>query len=429
MDDQEGAHQTINEAYTLLNEPDLPERLFYALEGISGILLAWMQLNGTPGWSSHLKNPDHTPFFTQDEQRIVETAARTADPYLRPLLSRNGPSDQIGGDPTPTSSKPISMDGIFYGTLDNLRDIDMQFKEWQTNLGVVQRVSKLKGAVPQLALVSTPLLITIVYSMLDFFRLAIGNPLTDKPAARIISSLVLTMMDILTGDWKNAILSLSGVLSANLTVLGFTLKVLNASWQMIAPSLREKLVITGYQSSKSFVVGFLLWGFATLIPDPMRPPANAFFDGIAKTADDINRQIEKAQTTANEQVQAMGLPLNVTFFRIQKDQLPTFDQIQNIQELLGNENIVCLQEFQTNVIEKVGSSSLALLLVFQLLNVPTDPQVIDRICKQKPRTLDALIQKVATPTIEQRGGRLATTTRKRRSHRPRSSSTSTPANR
>jgi hypothetical protein len=436
MDDQEVAQEKINEAYTLLKEPELPERLFYALEGISGILLAWMQMNGMPGWSSHLKNPDKTPFFTEEEQVIVENAARSADPYLRPLLSRNEATPQVGGaEPTPSAAKPpstpISLDGIFYGTMDKISDIDMQFKDWQNNLGVVQRVSKVKAGIPQLKLVSTPLLITLVYSTLDFFRLAIGNPLTDLPSARIITSLILTMMDVLTGDWKNAILSFSGVMSANLNVLGFMLKVFNSSWQMIAPSLREKLLITGYQSSKSMVVGFLLWSFATFLPDDLRPSADVFFKGIADTADEVNKLTSQASAAAQQQLDAMGLPLTISFFKIQKDQLPTFEQIQNIQELLGNENIVCLQEFQTNVIDKIGNSSLALLLVFQLLNVPTDPQVLDRICKQKPRTLDALIAKAATPTIEEKqtGGKPKTKTRKRRAHRPRSSSTSTPAKR
>lgn len=428
MADEELVHAKINEAYELLKDPELPERLFYALEGVSGILLAWMQMQGKPGWSSHLKNEDKTPFFSKEQQAIIENAALKADPYLRPLLSKYKVELQEGGankeEPSASaSSKQISMDGIFYGTLDTMDQINNDFHEWQSKLGVVQRISKVKPK--QLAVISTPLFITLIYSILDFLRLAVGNPLVDIAPLRVILSLVVATLDLLTGDWKNAILSFSGAISANLTVLGFFLKIVNTMWQMIAPSLREKLIITGYQSSKSLVVGFLLWSFATFLPDEMKPPADKFFEGIAKTADEVNKISEKAQGAAQQQLDTMGLPLKVSFFKIEKDNLPTFDQIQNIQELLGNENIVCLQEFQDNVIKSVGNASLALLLVFQLLNIPTDPQALERVCRQKPRTLDALIGKVAQPKIEAKGGRRFT----RKRQRDRSSSTSIPAKR
>jgi hypothetical protein len=291
---QEELEDKLNEAYNMVqeNQQELPERIYKAIEGISNILLAWMQLDGAPGWTQYLLNPDQSSFFTKDQSAMVEQLATTFEPQLRYLTGKNTSYNipnriQVGGDlPSITSSQlpnKVSLDSIFFGIMNQIGAYDEQFRQLSKSLGVlsdenltgdIQRSYEQALQPTQFALVPrffpATAVFALVYTILDFIRLGVGSPAYDVKAARIFLSIVISILDFLRGNWKNAVLTLLGVGSPNGVVMGLFGKFVNNAWMLITPNLRDKLIFTVYQSTKGLFIGFLMTSFAIFAPIDIR---------------------------------------------------------------------------------------------------------------------------------------------------------------
>lgn len=352
----------LDEAYTLVNQDqqELPERIYRAIEGISNILLAWMQMDGAPGWSSYLLNPDQTSFFTKEQSQNIESLAQTFEPQLRYLTGKHNsykkPNQiQVGGDVpaivTAQIPNQISLDSIFFGIQNQIKSYDEQFRQLSKSLGIlsddnltgdIQRSYEQLLAPTQLAIVPkffpATAVFALVYTLLDFIRLGIGNPNYDIKMGRILLSIVISILDFLRGNWKNAVLTLLGVGSPNGVVIGLFGKFVNNAWMMITPNLRDKLVLSVYESTKGLFIGFIMTSFAIFAPIPVR-------DSTQEQYDQLKELINNAASDKSQ-------------------------------------NYFCTSQYDS-LFQSTQSNSI-LRLVAELINLPTQKEARNLICQNYP---------------------------------------------
>lgn len=429
-DEKEQIEEKLQEAYAILHQdtPYIPERLYEALEGVCSLLLAWKQRNGKAGWSHDLVDLKEKPLFTKQQSSLIEKSFNTLHPELNTLFAeteeeteteselqkggganafKHGASSDLVQLPATINPKDISIDKLYHTVFDTMDQYDEQWREIANSLGIVKglEAQDYKGTIlipfsppipiPYYILGKT--ILPFLNAILDILRLAIGNPMFDIPAARIVLSVVLAFLDLIRGEWKNAVLSLLGVINSSGVVIGFAGKVIHNAWLLISPDLQRELRDTVFRSSKSMVMGFILWSVTTFSPDFVRFAANQFFDKIRMVITEFNEKSAAAEAQAQTAADSMGL--KVTFPKIPLGSIPSFDDIQNLQTLAKQPEIFCSPEFQEILAPVLLVPPLRLIL--ELSNIPTMDQDRKKLCVGVDTSAlsNAIVNKV-TPTID-----------------------------
>jgi hypothetical protein len=425
---REELEEKIQEAYSLIEQeaPLLPERLYNALEGISSVFLAYKKGKGQPGWSQTLVNINKKPLFTSEQSEQVEKVFDQAGPQLVPLFGdeiatallvgggfadiKTGASSQLVLPTQLLSPEQISLDNLYYTITSKMDEYDEQWGEIANQLGIVQAVEArdYKGVVtvpmpPPIPPIPIPYYILgktifpFLNTVLDLIRLSLGNPILDFAGIRILLSFVLAILELLRGDWQNALLSSLGILSSGGVVLGFFLKVVRNAFLLIAPDLRRQLRDDVYKSSKSMLVGFLLYAFSIFSPDFIRMSVQKAFDSIRTIVDNLNEKVDMVQEKANQVAEKAGV--KVTFPKIPMEMIPSMDDLENLQTIARVPEVYCSPEVQQIIQPLLLVPPLRLML--ELLNIPTMPEVVAEQCATVPK--GSLADSVATkiqPQIE-----------------------------
>lgn len=413
--------EKLNESESLLQseKQEIPDRIYSALEGISSTLLAWKQHGGKPGWSTSLVDSKGKSLFSSDESKDIERAAQVAEPFLETLF--NDALAMVGGAslsdmkttvdgqmvkmPTVVNPEDISMDKLYYGLLQKMDDYDRQWRDVINQIGIVKTFesqdSKGVITIPFIPPIPVPYVIParakfpIINTVLEMLRIMVSNTVFDAPTFRVLLSFAIAILDLLRGEWKHALLSALGAYSVPAMWVGLGGKVLRDAWLLIAPDLQHQLQKTLYQSSKSFIAGFFLWGFSTFSPDVIRMSINTATEKMRETIGNFNEQIASVEAKAKEVANPVGI--DVTFQRIPDSMVPSFDDIQNLQTLVKVPEVYCSKEFQQ--ILKPLLIVPPLRLALELFNIPTVQEDIDEQCKGKEGSLSDTLAEKATPTI------------------------------
>jgi hypothetical protein len=429
-DEKEYIQEKLQEAYNLLDKDttDIPERLYSALEGVCSIFLAWKQRRGESGWSQNLVDLKKKPLFNKQQGLALEESFRKLKPELDDIFSEDT-LNQKGGDassfkhgatsdliepPISIDPKDVSIDKIYHTITDTMDKYDEQWREITNNLGIVKglEAQDYKGVfvipfvppipVPYYVLGKT--ILPFLNAILDMLRLAVGNPTYDIPTARIILSVVLAFLDLIRGEWKNAVLSLFGVISSTGVLVGFAGKIIRNAWLLISPDLQKELRDTMFRSSKSMMAGFLLWGTTTFSPELVRLAADQFFEKVRTIVNEFNEKAAAAEAQAQGAADSLGL--KVTFPKIPLKVIPSFDDIQNLQTLAKQPEIFCSPEFQEIMAPMLLVPPLRLIL--ELSNIPTLDEDRQKLCVAVDTSAlsKAIVDKV-TPTVEPIPGGIA----------------------
>jgi hypothetical protein len=443
--------QTISQIQNILQTDTsyLPERIYTGIEGISSVLLAWKQSNGQPGWSKTLINQKGNPLFSAKQSAELEEAVSQAGPILQSLFTnaamvggasfsdvQAGPTSKLVLPVPAINPEDISIDKLYEYITTKIDQYDEQWREISRQLGIVQAIEAqdYKGAVviPMVPPIPVPYYILgktvlpFLNAFLDFVRLALGNPMLDFPSIRVLLSIALALLDLVRGDWQNAVLSLLGILNSSGVVIGFVGKMIRNAWMFISPDLQSQLRLDLYQSSKSMLIGFLLWAFSVFSPDFARFAVNQSFDKLRVIVEEFNQKSKDLQEQVQASAEAAGI--KVTFPTIPLDTIPSIDDIQNLQVIARVPEIYCSPEVQ-----KILAPILLvppLRLVVELLNIPTLPETREKLCKNVDTSgISKAIADKVTPTVEplpggilnlamsQKGGRKSKTRKARKANR------------
>jgi hypothetical protein len=392
---------TLQNAYDEIQKSpnELPERLYAALEGFSSVLLAYKESKGKSGWSQRLVDLKGKRLFSKEQSRQLESVLKNFEPELDDFFKKQsgggdamfdpasfsdlGPSSmfqKLGKDGSAESSflDNISLDSMYYGLQDKIKAYNDQWKEISDALGIVKGIESrdVRGFLP----FSPPIpyiipgraVLPILNAMLDMLRILFTN-VFDIPTARVVLSLSLTFLDLVRGDWQNALLSLLGAVSKRGVLIGFFGKLVHNAWYLIAPDIRRLLSDSLYRSGKSAFVGFFLWAFTTFSPKFILDAVQNALDKVKEVIGKFNEQSAAAEEKAKQAAAQAGV--EVEFPKIPLTIVPSLDDIQNLQVLARVPEIYCSKEVQ-DILRPLFVVP-PLRLVLELLNIPTVPDQID----------------------------------------------------
>lgn len=422
MATKKAVEEKLNEAYKLLQteRPNLPDRMYRALEGISSVFCAWRKADGKKGWSLSLVDENGKKLFTKQQRILLEDAFDVYGPMFEEVFEDQG---MIGGGATmgnvsqgPTSQlvttmpaiKPedVSVDKLYHYITTTMDQYDTQWRSISDQLGVVRAVESqdYKGTViiPMVPPIPVPYYILgktifpFLVTILDMIRLALGNPLLDYPMIRITLSIVLTFIDLIRGDWQTALLSSLGILGTGGVVFGILGKLVRNAWLFISPDLQRQLRDDVYKSSKSMVVGFLLWSFSTFSPDVIRITVQKSFDKLKEIVEKFNEKSSEAEAKVSQVAAQAGV--KVSFPKIPLTMVPSMDDIQNLQIIARVPEVYCAPEIQ-QILQPILLVP-PLRLIVELLNIPTVPEMVEKECKGiDTSSLSKAIVDKATPQV------------------------------
>lgn len=402
------------------------ESLYNLLEVVSALLLAWHEKQGQPGWARDVLRQNKQPLFSTEEARLIEQALQPFGPQIQKLFEKTGAAaaaataeerKQQGGGPDPLAAvqmplqegalvdkpmafnpKDISIDGAYYWLMDTLDSYDNQAREVARKSGIMRFEScldtegkPLPGPCPDLMVGSVPvprrLIFPVLSGLLDMLRLLLGNPLFDVAIVRIFLSISLSVMDLMRGDWKTALISFMGVLGAHAAVMSFFLKMVRYTWLLMSPDLQVQLRTDGFKATKSIIVGFVLWVFTLVAPMPIREGVSAAFARLQDFGKGLKEQLDQVEKTLQPPPDSR---VKIIFPALPLATLPAMDDIQNLQAVMHEPSLVCTEEIQ-NIIQGM-LSNVPLRLILELMNVPTVPQDIAVTCPEGIKPLSQTVE-------------------------------------
>ena len=384
----------LNETKDILGKEaeKIPDRIYSALEGMSSMFLAWKQHGGANGWSQTLVNNDGSQLFSDSESDIIESGAEKARPFLQDFLDNNvqrgGVMPQVPGMPQMPGINPedVSIDKMYYGLISKLDSYDTQWRDIVNNLGVIKtfnetdQVGVIPFAPPIPYLIPAKLKFPLINTILEFLRIMVSTPALDLPNFRILLSFAIAILDLVRGEWKHAVLSLFGTYSTNAMYMGIVGKVVRDAWLLIAPDLRTDFSDALFKSTKSFFAGFILWAFGTFAPGSMQKVIQTALDSAREQIENFNKQIDELEEKTGTVAKSAGL--TVSFQRIPGTLVPSLDDIQRLQTIARVPAVFCSDEFQ-KIIEPLLLIP-PLRLALEMFNIPTIPEVKEKICSGVP---------------------------------------------
>jgi len=384
----------LNETKDILGKEaeKIPDRIYSALEGMSSMFLAWKQHGGANGWSQTLVNNDGSQLFSESESDIIESGAEKARPYLEEFLDNNvqrgGVIPQMPQMPQMAGINPedVSIDKMYYGLISKLDSYDTQWRDIVNNLGVIKTFNETDqvGVIPFTPpipyLIPAKLKFPLINTILEFLRIMVSTPALDLPNFRILLSFAIAILDLVRGEWKHAVLSLFGTYSTNAMYMGIVGKVVRDAWLLIAPDLRTDFSDALFKSTKSFFAGFILWAFGTFAPGSMQKVIQTALDSAREQIENFNKQIDDLEEKTGTVAKTAGL--TVSFQRIPGTLVPSLDDIQRLQTIARVPAVFCSDEFQ-KIIEPLLLIP-PLRLALEMFNIPTIPEVKEKICSGVP---------------------------------------------
>jgi len=389
------------------NKNTIPERIYIAMDAISRTALAYLD-EKKPGWASTVKGADGDPLWTSDQASLIEEATPLAVKQAggadkpHPVEIKAGSEMVVPSGDIP----PISLDLMAEQIKSYLTALDQKNRELARTVGPVAFIHGMDtdpGVGPFLPFMPfrlqfpARLILPMLNAILESARLMVSNSTHDNARLRKIYSFVLGLFDIFRGEWKDGVLSFLGLISHDWMVYGMIGKVARWVYNFISPDIKARIEEDLYASSKSMVIGGWLWLLSVSSPDFVRARITELINTGRVSAEELNKKIEGIEKEA--QTVAKKLDVSVRFPRIPFDKVPSFDDIQNFQSLLGNPQVYCSQAFQQSLVDALKIP--AFRIVIELMNIPTTPTMIEEKCKDIPANIGEAVAQSMKPIVVQ----------------------------
>jgi len=408
--------------------PDMIHERFYSVfSNLCILLIGYMNANGEQGWSSRLHTSTGQEMLSKKEQDAIEGSLASA-PWLLTMLkgveqkggalsasgkSRDFMSGSFINKQTPValptlSAEDISLDAMFEKFLHKVSEIDAYWSEFATKTpGFAKKINEMPDIItpPILPLgippipISPKLIVTVLITLIDSIRLSLALTSTGGPTVRIALTLLVLIEELATGQWRQMIFTSVGLFTNSGLALSILLKYVVNAVILINPELRTALAKDVYKSSKSLVVGFLLWAATTLPPNITKRVLRKSFDSIHEAVAKLQAKQASIEAKANETLGPKGYHMKLAGLDLTKISAITIEDIQNLQVLASWPLVICTQEIQEILTPLIAVPISRLLL--ELLGIPTTASDKFTLCGAEPyNTLTQELTDAAEPVIE-----------------------------
>ncbi len=434
---------TLKKVIRETNYEELQNNVYVCFANGCLLLTSFLQKKGAPGWSANLVNEIGQPLLTSKEQKLVESIFEKC-PWLleekeeqeggfNSKLYANPPTHVGGGSETPIlstgsfieSTNPISLTGedvsldkLFQAFLNKTDEYD---KFWNRFATESPGFAKILNGDQMIVVPGVPAPIPVPRKPLVIFLIAILDSFRISSAALGSNSYLLTLIvfmeELITGQWRQMIMTSLGFLSPSGVAIGVLLKYIINAWTLVNPSLRNQILNDLYKGMKSVIIGFLLWAASTLPPTIVKQPIEMAFSQLKLLTNQFESKIKTIEEQASRGLAPFGQQVKFTGLNLEKISKISLADIQNLQSLAQWDIIVCSKEFQ-EILETIKSEPIFRLLL-ELLGVPVVKEDILQVCKAgiQPisKTIETALQPVVLPinSPQQEGGH------KKRNHKQR----------
>lgn len=404
---QDQVLEEINKAKQFLeaNKDVIGERVYEAMDGFSRTALQFLNTKGAQGWAAAAQDSTGNALWAGAEAEAVEAALPAA------IVQAGGgpqiPGIRIGAESS-LITKPIpadlSLDQAYYAARDYLAAIDEKNREIAATIGPVAfingmeqdpRLGPFPPYLPTPLIFPSRLILPMLNTVLETCRILVSVFPFRSDILRQIMSIVLAILDVSRGNWRDGVLSLFGLFSTNMMLIGMVGKTARWVYNFISPDLQDQLEDDLYKSTKSMFVGFWLWLLSVAAPDFVRDQINALMETANKAIQAAQNQIVPIQQKAIASGKQMGLKVSFPKFPLEK--LPSLDDIQNFQALLHRPEILCSAEFQAVLQPALAMPPVRLLL--ELMNFPTQEQDKAKLCAGRPASVGEALTQSLTPVV------------------------------
>jgi hypothetical protein len=356
------------------------------------------------GWAAQVVNNDGNPLLTKEEQNKF---TELLSPYLDIITEYFDENNKINGGAykpniealsglsknfikskvsyltgVKSDSKLIGPDDIYKKIIQKMESVNTNVHDFASKYGILRLETEydfeadprlipeplavaisegifgLSGVPPNITMdilskVKIPFrtIIFVIFLALDVTRIAMS--IADRPTARKLLSIILSILELLKGDWKKSILTFIGFFGNTPLLAGEVIKAFLTIFRKLSPQLQDSIIYGAFDVSKSLIIGTILSIFQITAPEEVRLPLIAALEKIAKRKAEIDK------------------PLIKVGFSARPDYLsPTFEDLNNIQAVMKDEAYTCSCEFE-QLLNAVNKSSL-ITFILQMLGISTN---------------------------------------------------------
>lgn len=392
---------------------------------VSGIVQIMKAIHDTKGeqWASEVKDDKGIPLLSREEQQRFTEAFQ---PYLKDILAFFETPTHKGGniDPTvanltglsedelqskmntigSTASDPsghpdqmVGIDDIYAKIMDRIGRVDATINDYASQYGILHLEKEhdlghdfqvipdpLVGVISSgvgsltatgpigmqktaefLKKIKIPFrtIVFAIHLFLDITRVTAG--MSGMDYNRKVLSILVSLLELLRGDWKKAILSFIGYYGMTPMLFGQVLKVFITLFRMLSPTLQDTFLFGALDSTKSLLIGFLLAIFQITASEEVRLPLIGMMEKIARKKAEIDGILVEE-----------GLSARADHFA------PTFEDFNNLQSLMDDPEFICSTEYE-ELIEQVDKTSV-IHMILQILRIPVTKEFRQFRCGTKP---------------------------------------------
>jgi hypothetical protein len=429
----------------LLNE-HMPERLYKSTDGIMKIINAIIKTRGD-GWAVQVLNSNGNPLLTKEEQLKFTEAFQPYIESIIEFFGQDD-DEMSGGQYKPdmgklsgmssnflktkaaqaTHSYPIppfdptkmtGIDDIYTKVINRIGNVNSTLNNYSSKYGIL-KLEKEHDLEPDIRVVPEPValavsdgiftlstaagfpilpnitldvlskfkvpfrtLVFLIYLSLDVARISMG--LSGPAIGRKILSIVVSILELLKGDWKKAVLTFIGYYGQTPMLIGQLLKVVLTMFRMLAPQIQHSIIFGSLDAVKSLIIGLLLSIFQVTAPEQVRLPLIGVLEKIAHKKAEMDGTLED-----------IGLSARPDYLS------PTWDDLNNIQAVMSDEAYICSCEFRDLV--KAVDNAAIIRIVLQILRIPVNQDMIEYKCGKEPckKFVSSIVSEAKEETEEEK---------------------------
>jgi hypothetical protein len=192
-------------------------------------------------------------------------------------------------------------------------------------------------------------------------------------------TLVVLLEELVTGQWRQMLLTAAGFISPSGVAIGVIGKFMVNAWVLINPTIRTSLVKDMFKGSKSLLIGFILWCVSVLPPESVRNMLKTRIDEARAMVATFDEKITALEEQGSVSLKPLGK--KIEFKAISLDNLTriTMEDIQNLQALAQWPMLICTKEYQD--IQGPLEKDPFFRIMFELLNIPVLPDDKFEVCR------------------------------------------------
>lgn len=378
------------------NPSEISNRVYSLLDTICKLGYAWNHRNSEKGWLKPLG------LFSSAEGDLIE--------------SRFQDFEQTGGGP----KQDAEFDKEYSTFQDLLQKIYTQWHEIQSSLGIVaaeqlesilppsdsaefkaspQSILKRIQTEPAAQKEFSPILLSFISSLLEMIRIWVAYSSIDSTTYRILLSFSQMILDTLRGQVRQALFSFVGLFGQNGFYLSILLRLIINTVEVISPDLRNRLEFDMYRNVKTMIAAVILWIYSTVAPQSLKYKINLLLKEVKQIAKDESINLDElsglVQKTAKDQ--------NLDFPEFPLENLPSYDDLLVLGDLLKNPEIACRPSFQKLIAPL--RSIFPLRFTLDLFGIPTGQIEIQDLCKQESESKATRKQQPKSNSKQRRGAK------------------------